>query len=87
MKDFSELLKIIIIMFSLFALFGIKNDYIKNERKINQVMKVGDTLKLNNEKLIITKINYISAEIYLSNGAIVEGDYAIKLKNKEELLK
>ena len=80
MKDFSEILKIIIMLSCLFALFSVSADYKERKDKFENVIELGDTLYLNNEARVITFIDILDNKIYLDNGAIVNGEYVLKMK-------
>lgn len=80
MKEISEWLKISFMLTFIFCAFDLSNDYHKNKAKFENILNVGDTLYINNEARIITLIDILDNEIYVDNGAIIDGDYALKLK-------
>lgn len=80
MKEISEWLKISFMVTFIFCAFDLSNDYHTNKAKFENILNVGDTLYINNEARIITLIDILDNEIYVDNGAIIDGDYALKLK-------
>lgn len=80
MKEISEWLKLSFMLTFIFCACGMSNDYHKNKAKFENILNVGDTLYINNEARIVTLIEILDNQIYVDNGAIIDGDYALKLK-------